>query len=256
MNSIYTLLSASRGQQRRMDTVSNNLANVNTAGYKKDTAVFGEYLKKAAGQDLESEEEKFVNHEYLSPFSRGGNSYVKTEDVVPNMANGRFKNTGGKLDFALGGKGFFSIETPQGVRYTRNGKFQRNLEGYLVDSSGNKVLGEKGAIKLAGNNISVGVDGAINLDGQEIDTLQIVDFPKSSEMHKMGNSYWAPSSKSQKPFKMENASVHQFMTEGANVNTVEEMANMITINRAYEAVQKAIRVSDGLDEKAISLAQR
>lgn len=255
MNGIYSLLSAAKAQQRRLETTSNNLANVNTPGFKGDQAVFREFLNDAIGQDLESEEEQFVHHEFISPFSYGGTSYTITDGIVPNMSNGSFKNTGKNLDIAIGSRGFFTVETPHGQRYTRNGQFQRNADGFLITQSGDKVLGEKGPIQLNGSSIVIGNTGTIMVDGKNIDNLKITDFKKESELMKLGNNYWVPHNKTQIPQKAENISIMQGFIESSNVNTVPEMVNMITVNRAFGASQNAIRSIDELDSKSISLAK-
>ncbi|MFH2129263.1 MAG: flagellar hook-basal body complex protein, partial [bacterium] len=115
MDPIYTLLSALKGQQRQMDAVSNNLANVNTTGYKADKVLFREYYSEMMGQDLESEEEKFAHDEFISPLSRGGTSYVMPDHVSPSMTRGPFKATENQFDMAIRSDGFFVVETPYGT---------------------------------------------------------------------------------------------------------------------------------------------
>jgi len=255
MESIYGLLSALKGQQRQMETVSNNLANVNTAGFKGDQVLFREYYNEFAGQDLESEEEKFAHDEFISPMMRGGTSFVMPDHVSPSMARGIFKQTGNPFDIAIQSDGFFSIETPHGTRYTRNGQFLRDGQGFLITNGGDKVLGEKGPIRINGENFAVGDNGQIMVDGQEIDTLKIVGFPQETRLSKLGNSYWAPSSTAQQPRKVEKLEVHQYTLEGSNVDTVQEMVKMINVNRSYESAQKLVRSLDELDEQVITIAR-
>ncbi len=255
MESIYSLLSAMKGQQRQLDTVSNNLANVNTSGFKKDQVLFREYYNEFVGQDLESEEESFAHGEFISPYSRGGTSFVMPDHVSPSMENGIFKNTNNPFDLAIRSEGFFVVQTPFGMRYTRNGQFLQDSEGFLINNSGDKVLGKKGPIKINGKDFSVGEDGAILVNGKELDTLQVVDFKQPTRLTKMGNSYWVPSSTEQKPINLEDAVIHQGMVEGSNVDSVQELVKMITVNRSYEASQKVMRSIDDLDEKSISIAK-
>ncbi len=255
MESIYTLLSAMKGQQRQMDAVSNNLANVNTPGYKGDKVLFREYYNELMGQDLESEEEKFAHNEFLSPFSRGGTSFVMPDHVSPSMKNGTYKNTTNPFDIAIKSDGFFVVETPYGERYTRNGQFLLDSNKFLITNSGDKVMGKKGPIQISSKDFSVGTDGAIFVNGKEVDTLNIVGFSEKTRLTKMGNSYWAPSHSSQKPTKIDPVSIHQGYLEGSNVDTVDEMVKMISVNRSYEASQKMMRSLDELDEKSISIAR-
>ncbi len=255
MEPIYSLLSAMKGQQRQMDSVSNNLANVNTAGFKKDQVLFREYYNDFVGQDLESEEEKFAHGEFISPYSRGGTSFVMPDDVSPSMSKGTFKSTENPFDLAIKSEGFFTIETPFGQRYTRNGEFLRDGEGFLITTSGDKVLGKNGPIKITGKEFSVGKEGSIFIDGNEVDSLNIVGFQEPNRLTKMGNSYWVPSSTAQKPTVLDNAVIHQGVVEGSNVDSVQEMVKMITINRSYEASQKVMTSLDDLDDKSISIAR-
>ncbi|MCP4755375.1 MAG: flagellar basal-body rod protein FlgF [Proteobacteria bacterium] len=255
MESIYTLLSAMKGQQRQMDAVSNNLANVNTTGYKSDQVLFREFYNDFIGQDLESEEEKFAHEEFLSPMTRGGTSFVMPDHVSPSMANGLFKNTKSPYDLAIKTEGFFVVETPHGTRYTRNGQFLRDPKGFLITNSGDRLQGEKGAIQIVGNDFSVGRDGMVLVDKKEVDTLKIVSFPEKSRLTKLGNSYWAPTSASQKPKKMDYVDIQQGVLEGSNVDAVQEMVKMIEVNRSYEASQKTMRSLDEMDDKAISIAR-
>lgn len=255
MESIYTLLSAMKGQQRQMDTVSNNLANVNTTGYKADKVLFREYYNQVAGQDLESEEEKFAHGEFISPMSRGGTSFVMPDHVSPSMTKGPFKTTENPFDLAIRSEGFFVVETPHGTRYTRNGQFLRDPKGFLINNSGDKVQGLKGDIRINGEEFSVGEDGSIMVDNQAVDTLKIMGFPEESRLTKMGNSYWVPGSREQKPSKPEFINIEQRVLESSNVDTVKEMVNMINVNRSYEASQKLLRSLDDLDEQVISIAK-
>lgn len=238
-----------------MDAVSNNLANVNTTGYKADKVLFREYYNELAGQDLESEEEKFAHDEFISPLSRGGTSFVMPDHVSPSMARGPYKPTDSPFDLALRSDGFFVAETPHGTRYTRNGQFMRDQKGFLINNSGHRIQGLKGDIPVNGKEFSVGEDGTVMVDRKVVDTLRIVGFPEQNRLTKMGNSYWAPSSSEQKPFKPEFISIEQRILESSNVDTVKEMVDMISVNRSYEASQKLLRSLDDLDEQVISIAK-
>jgi len=244
-----------KGQQRQIDAVSNNLANVNTAGYKKDEVIFREYYNEFTGQDLESEEEKFAHDEFLSPMSRGGSSFVMPDHVSPSMKKGTFRSTDNPYDLAIKSEGFFVVETPYGTRYTRNGQFLLDGNGFLITNSGDKVQGKKGPIRILGNDFSVGRDGSVLVDGKEVETLRIVGFPQEDRLNKLGNSYWAPGSTAQEPKNLERVNIQQRVLESSNVDTVEEMVKMIAVNRSYEASQKLMRSIDEIDEKVISVAR-
>lgn len=255
MGPIYALLSAMKGQQREMDAVSNNLANANTTAYKADRVLFREYYNEFAGQDLESEEEKFAHDEFISPMSRGGTSFVMPDHVSPIMSRGPYKSTENPFDMALRSDGFFVVETPHGTRYTRNGQFLRDAQGFLITNTGDRVQGLKGDIPVKGEEFSVGEDGSVLVDGKAVDTLKIMAFPEQERLTKLGNSYWAPGSTAQKPFKPESVSVEQRVLERSNVDTVKEMVDMINVNRSYEASQRLLRSMDDLDEQVISISK-
>ncbi len=256
MDSIYTLLSSMKGQQRQMDAVANNLANVNTPGYKEDRVLFREYYNEFMGQDLESEEEKFAHEEFLSPFSRGGTSFVMPDHASPAMHMGKFRNTNNQLDLAIKSDGFFVVDTPHGERYTRNGQLLLDSQGYLITNSADRVMGKKGPIQIKGSDFSVGRDGTILVDGKDIkNDIRIVGFPERTRLNKLGNSYWAPGSNQQKSYEMTDVDIHQGVIEESNVDSVQEMVKMITVNRSYEASQKVMRSLDDLDEKSITIAR-
>ena len=260
MDSTFSLLSALKSQQRQMDAVSNNLANINTPGFKKDQVLFKEYFNEIVGQDLESEEERFSHDDFVSPYSRSGSSFVVTDHIASSIHQGKLKNTNNPYDLALQtppGKqpGFFVVDTVYGPRYTRNGHFMLDSEGFLITNAGDRVLGEKGPVKIDGKEFSVGSDGQIIVDRKEVDVFQVFEFERPEHLTKLGNSYWVPSSKNQVPIKADNVVMHQGVIEGSNVETVDEMVKMIAVNRSYEASQKAMRSNDELDEGSISIAR-
>lgn len=255
MESVYTLLSALKGQQRQMDAVSNNLANLNTPGFKEDEVLFREYYTEFAGQDLESEEEKFVHHEFIAPMTRGATSFVRPDTVAQKMQRGEFRHTDNPMDLALKSDGFFVVQSQHGPRYTRNGNFQKGSDGHLITNSGDQVMGKKGPIQVKGDEFIVGEDGTVLVDGKPVDTIQVVNFEQPGMLTRMGNSYWAVSSKDQKPIVSDNVLMHQGVVEGSNVDSVKEMVKMIAVNRSYEASQKALRSADELDSSSITIAR-
>lgn len=183
MDSIYTLLSGLKGQQRRLDATSNNIANANTPGYKKDTVLFKEMYTKMSMQDLESEQETFAHDEFISPMSKGATSFVMPDHVSPQMNLGRIIPTSSNKDIAIHNEGFFTVEGPYGTRYTRNGQFMEDNDGYLITQSGDRVQGEKGPILVKNKEFSVGQDATVMVDGKIVDKLQIVKFEQIGRAH-------------------------------------------------------------------------
>jgi len=272
----YTGASGMIAQQVRLDAISNNLANVDTDGYKRDTAVhkaFAQLLLRRFNDDGVT----------LNPFGSADlapvvgklGTGVENNELYTQFEQGALKETESDLDIALDGKGFIAIQTPNGERYTRNGAFTIGKEGYLETLDGYPVLGENGPLKVKANNFRVDKDGAVwvNQDLQndpfrlispesndwkhpvKLDTLKIVDFDKDRFLAKQGGSLWADTPESGPAAVMQAGArpkVVQGFVEASNVNPVLEMVNMIDVNRAYEANQKSIQSEDAMLNKLIN----
>lgn len=221
-------------QSRRLNQVSNNLANVDTTGYKKEDVTFWEMLYKTDHQ----------RH-------RVG----KAIRDITDMQAGAMEKTGNALDFAIGGNGFFSIQTEAGVRYTRAGEFTINNEGQLVTPAGHLVLGDGGPIQINGRDVSVADDGNITVDGQAAGTLAIVTFAGPADLEKEGGNLFRPVDGAQEE-AAEEFSIKQGYLEKSNVNTMKELTAMIDLNRAYQTQQKVVRSIDDMDDKAITRVGR
>lgn len=221
-------------QTRRLDQITNNLANVDTAGYKKEDITFWEMLYRTDHYD-----------------ARVGKAIHNTTDMEPGV----IKETGNTLDFAIGGQGFFKIQTPEGVRYTRAGQFLTNNEGQLITPKGDLVLGDGGPLLVAGDAISVADDGSITVDGQQAGVLAVVTFANLADLKKQGDNLFAVTGQAQEE-QAENFSVKQGYLEKSNVSTMKELTAMIDLNRAYETQQRMVRSLDDLDDKAINRVGR
>ncbi len=255
MSGMTSLVQAAGVIEHKMDTVSNNLANVNTVGFKEDQPSFREVLSNVQRIVPESLEERFLSHEYLDDYVGMDKSAVIVDEVGKNFEPGRMRSTGNDLDFAIANEGFFTIETPQGERYTRDGHFEMDSEGRIVTSEGFFVLGEKGPITLENGPISVDESGQVHFDGKISDSFRLVRFRQQDQLQKLGRGFFAPVNKDDIPKVSAEIQVKQGMLEDSNVNSMLEMTRMITATRAYESVHKAISRIDRLDEKAISLLQ-
>jgi flagellar basal-body rod protein FlgG len=218
-------------QERRMDQIANNLANVDTAGYKKEDITFWEMMFRAADQR-----------------PRVG----KALQVLTSHEQGSAKETNNPLDFTINGDGFFKIQTASGVRYTRNGNFTLNSQGQLSTQDGNLVLGDGGPIVLADQNIQVGRDGQITAGGVAVNRLSVVTFPDVNGLEKEGTNLFRPQDATAQEVPVEAPSVQQGYLEGSNVNIVSEMTEMIDLQRAYQSQQKAIQTTDDIDQQSTS----
>ncbi|KPK90182.1 hypothetical protein AMJ80_08790, partial [bacterium SM23_31] len=169
---IYTNAAAMNSQLLKQEVTANNLANANTTGFKKE-GVFRKYLI-----DLNT-----ILQEYATDFK----NLEDVDAVIIDFKQGELYPTGNPLDTAIEGDGFFAVQTPRGIKYTRNGNFQLDQNGFLVTGNGYPVLGTEGLIRLQGQNIFIEDNGTVTVDEELVDVLQIVDFPKPYRLNKIGD---------------------------------------------------------------------
>jgi len=219
-----------------LNTISNNLANVDTTGYKKDINSF----KAVYEREITSYDKNKNKIETL------GNIYAGTvlDDISPTLSQGQITETGNKFDFAINGKGFFKVERNGDYYYTRNGEFKRNNEGYLVDNSGYYVLDVNNQRIQIGNDFNVDEAGNINNTNQYINIVDLNNLSKYGYNLFQGNEIQA-----------QNFSLKQYSLEKSNVNALNEMVNLINANRKFEILQKAVSSNDGLNAKINEIAQ-
>ena len=245
----FEAINASRNEELHLSIISNNLANINVAGFKKDRLAFESFLRNQLNSEV--------------PESPGGQVvqdlqlYRRLVKVSTDPAQGNLRQTGNPLDFALSGPGFFKVNTPQGVRYTRNGSFKLNQDGTIVTQSGAPVLGKSGPINASGGEVTVDEQGAVSVDGNLVDTLSVATFGPTASMEKEGNSLYrlGPNTAEGKSQEGE-AVVEQGYLEESNVQATEELIQMLYTVRAYESYQKMIRSLADIDSKAVNDAGR
>jgi len=256
----YIGSSGMNAQQNRLDTISNNLANVDTAGFKRDVSVsksFSELLLRRTEADG-VRKNPFGSSDAAPIIGKLGLG-VETNENYTEFEQGSFRITDEQTDCALGGEGFFAIQTPNGERYTRNGNFIVGKEGILTTKDGYPVLGENGIIHLEkvrdeGAKFNINEDGVIQINAKEVgeedmvvDRMKVVRFENERYLKKMGNSFWSATEVSGEPHIAEGNERPKMMQgymETSNVNVVNEMVKMIEVNRAYEASQKTIQSED------------
>ncbi|MDZ7672992.1 MAG: flagellar basal-body rod protein FlgF [Halanaerobiales bacterium] len=240
---LYTSASAMQTNLKRMDVTSNNLANVDTDGYKKDGTV-----QRTFSEMLISRYDKNGKEE-LGALGTG----VEVDESYTNFKEGNIQHTNNKLDLAVKGSGFFALETPEGIRYSRNGNFYLNDENQVVDSQGNFLLNQNNEpIQIVpGREISIDQQGQIFLGELEGETINLVDFENYDQLTKIGNNLYQ-TEEGIEEIEPEGSSIMQGYLEGSNVNVVEEMASMIEVTRAYESNQKVIQTIDNTLDKAVN----
>jgi len=257
---IYIAASGAFKQERKIDVISNNLANLATTGFKRDGLAFREMIPPFT----ETAQLSASLEPQLAAFQQDPNvSYVGVADMYTNVSNGILRQTGNNLDVALQGKGFFVVDSPQGQRFTRNGNFQLSGNGTLITQEGFKVLGKDGKpikIDTQGGGISINPSGGIVAgNGQQstpVGNLQLVSFDDPAKLAKEGNGLYKIADSSVKKQTAEKVSVHQGFLETSNVNSIEEMTNMIVTLRGFEAYQKIIQSIDEADDQAVNTIGR
>lgn len=262
---IYTGASGMIAQQARIDTVANNLANVDKTAYKKDMTIFKAFpdmiIRRVNDDGLGIVPAgSYDTMPYVGKLGTG----VEVNEVYTRFDQGAMRRTENPFDLALEGRGFFAVQTERGERYTRNGAFTLNQDGYLVTHNGNMVMGENGPVKLQKNNFMINergeilVNAALSLESREIvsmagnnwedpvviDRLKLVDFENIREIKKEGDSLYRETEHSGPAVPSSEAKVVQGFLEKSNVNVVREMVDMIEVQRSYEANQKTILTHD------------
>jgi flagellar basal-body rod protein FlgG len=239
MNSgMYSVLSGSITAMKRLDVISNNLANVNTPGFKKDKMLFESMLNGNVNP---------------AAFPQGSTAdpILQKDSLFIDYSAGSVTQTGNTLDMAIDGDGFFVVNTPNGPAYTRQGNFRISSDGTLVTSDGYQVMGDGGPITIAGGSVDVSSNGQITVDSLPSGTINVVDFPKPYKLTKTGSALFVPTDPQTKP-QATAGNVRQGHLEGSNVETITEMVQMIETNRYYESCQRVIRGFDDLAAKAIN----
>lgn len=222
-NALYIGLSRQIVLQQQMNTVANNIANMNTPGFKAQKMVFEEYLvtPEQTGEEM---------------------SMVLDYGQFTDKSQGPLKLTGNPLDVALEGDGFFMVESPQGTRYTRAGNFTLNGNGEIVNASGYRVLNSgEGPITIPADakEIKIGTNGEISTDAGVVGQLGVVEFEDMQALESIGNGMF--DDKSGTAAASLNTVVRQNMIEGSNVQSVMEMTDMIEVSRQYQSMQKMLQ---------------
>ena len=239
-------LEAGRLLERRLAVTTNNLANVDTPGFKRDGVTFHEYLMRKIGP------------RYLRIF--------KEIREYTDFSQGEVEPTGNPLDVAIVGEGFFKVLTPEGVAYTRAGNFVLDREHRLVTPQGYPVLANGapvildpglargGLITLPEERIQIHDDGTISVDGTTVARLDIVTFDDPGKLRKVGRNLFRAEGARERP--AENFQLRQGYLEKSNVNPLTEVVHLIEIHREFEAVQKALRSSDEATGRLLETAGR
>jgi flagellar basal body rod protein FlgG len=233
-----------QAQADALDILANNLANVNTTGFKAEKAFFT-LLQQSSAESGGGD-----------PIENAVNKPVTVHGTF-NGQEGSMISTHRNLDIAIEGNGFLLVETPAGIRYTRNGSLNVNSQGILTTSDADPVLGDDNKpIFLGPGDIVIGVDGGIQLDGTAAGRLKLVRFEDLSSLEKEGASLFL--SRSGRDAELQSdAKIKAGYLEQSNVNPVQEVVRMISILRNFEAVQKSMNlITNDLNKQAIEKLSR
>ncbi len=229
-------LSRQMALQRQMDVVANNIANLNTTGFKAEQLLFEEYMMPVArDRDFSFSDQRL--------------SFVQDWSTVHDMSAGTVMTTGNPLDVALDGEGFLAVQTPDGERYTKAGSLVIDATGLLVDLQGNPVMSELGPISFTPteSDITIGADGTIASSEGVKAKLKIVEFADPQDATREGNNLWA----GEAPQAATQTRVVQGALEKSNVSGIAEMTEMIRVQRAYQSLASMQEKQDDMRRNAI-----
>lgn len=235
-NTQLVALSQQLAAYQSMDAIANNLANMSTPAFKRETPQFQEYIEQLQPAEGESGPQAL--------------SFVQNKGMLRDLSEGHVETTGAPFDLAINGQGYFVVQTAAGPRYTRNGHFSLDQEGRIVSDSGDPVQGEGGDISIASTDgdIHIAADGTVSGINGQIGKLSIVDFPSDSALVKQGGSLYSTAQASQ---PATGAIIKQGALENSNVQPVVEMSNMIEVMRSYQATANLSQSQSDLTRQSI-----
>jgi flagellar basal-body rod protein FlgF len=235
-NTLLVSLSQQLAAYRSMDVIANNLANADTPAYKRESATFQEYVEQVQPAEGETGSQSV--------------SFVKDAGTVRDLSQGHATVTNAPFDLAINGPGYFTVSTPSGDRYTRNGHFTLDGQGRLATEDGNVLQGDGGDITITAEDgdIHIAEDGTITGAKGQIGKLKLVQFDNEAALTKQGSSLY---STDQQPKAVESPSIHQGAIEASNVQPVIEISHMIEVMRAYQATANLTQSQEDLMRNAI-----
>ena len=258
-NAMYSALFGALSNEHRMNSIANNLANVNTTGYKRDMLAFKDTMSLYA-HDIIMEPKFSIRDPKLFPEPMHL-SRTRIATAVTDFQQGGLKVTNGPLDVGISGEGFLKVRSPEGEYYTRNGHFTLTNDGTMVTEQGWPVLGEGGEITIPPGfkHITIAEDGRVFADDNQVGQIGFYKVDAPENLEKQGNNLYrarAGTEVNEEPAADGRNWLAQGFLESANVDAVYEMVNMIETQRQYEAYQKVMQTSDAIDREATSKVGR
>jgi flagellar basal-body rod protein FlgG len=243
----------------KMETITNNITNADTVGYKRDNLVahsFDDVMIRTWNDYGQGYDAGFANglgrvvgtQKLVGPMNFG----VQVDQIHTDFTMGNIEETGKSTDLLLTGNGYFVLDTPQGERYSKAGAFTLNSLGYLTDGTGHYVMGTDGAVFVGTDNFRVGEDGTVTVGEEAVNRLRIVGFEDEGQLRKQGDNLFFDAGNANPTDMPENTQVIQGFYENSNVDAAREMVDMMTTYRAYETNQKMVTMIDEINGKAVN----
>jgi flagellar basal-body rod protein FlgG len=241
---LYTAAAGMVAAMRRMELVTNDLANAQTPGYKGDRSAAASYFEQLVA--------RVQNGEVLEEIGPLALADVAVGPEL-DLSQGALQTTNRDLDFALAGPGFFSVQTPDGLRFTRDGGFTRDAQGRLLTASGHYVLGTDGQpLVVPPGKLSASPDGTLLVDDAPVGRLGIVEFGADVELVRQGDNTFTTRDPAVAPEPSSRTSLAQGQIEGSNVDLAATISASLQLQRAYEASQRMIQSQDSLTAQAVN----
>jgi flagellar basal-body rod protein FlgF len=251
--SMYSALFGAMSNEVRLDTIANNLANVNTTGFKKQAYGFQDTFQRFA-TDYLTDDRLNLHAESMWPRANV-QARPRLSGQYSDQSQGSMQATGNSLDFAIGGRGYFKVRTPDGDMLTRSGRFQLGNDGQLLTEQGYPVLGNGGDVLTLprDNHIDVDMNGRLSVDGEDAGTLGLVDVSDLKGLENYGKNLFRIRKGSRATeVPVTDATVQQGYLEKSNVEIVSEMVNMMEAQRAFEINQKLMTTTDSMESLVIN----
>jgi flagellar basal-body rod protein FlgG len=243
-------MGGARNQERRLETLANDLANAQTPGFKSQETIYRQIHNDATALGNPNQAMGLHHPVRFLPEDR---LPVVMDERYTKFSQGALKMTGNDLDVALTGEGFFTLQGPNGPTYTRNGSFNLSRDGVVVNSAGQAVLTDGGTplqLPTAQGKLTVANDGYVFVGDEQVGRLGIVKFPKMQELIRMGDSNYRHPDAKVVPEQVAEAEVRQGYLELSNVSPVHTMAMLIKTNRVFELNTRAMQAYKAMDDQA------
>ena len=223
----YAACTALKTQSNALELIANNVANINTTGYRAQLPSFESLLVEGRSSSINNGWSRMVNH------------FAVLNGTRLDLTEGNLQRTGNPLDLALDGPGFFAVQTTAGVLYTRDGNFRLSAKGQLTTAAGDAVLGTAGPITVPGNaQIAIGPDGTISVGGAVTGKLRLIEVAPGAQLTAVGGQYYSAPAKAVTPAV--HTEIRAGMLESSNVNPVAAVVALITAQRQAEMVGRAM----------------